>query len=115
MPRRMEQMRGPADKKVSKTVKEPRRQSFTEKQYKTGESSSERQHTGNMSEAAQMSKPRSRESVYRDIGDPSQDSNVGWKTEGAAVFCLNPVIARDIGYKTKVTRSSPDPMRKNTL
>ena len=48
----MEKKLGLTDKKV-KTVQESRKPSFTEMRYKTRENSSERQHTGNASKAAQ--------------------------------------------------------------
>ena len=66
MSRRMEQTRDLTGEKVTKTVQESRKPSFTETQHRTRGNSSERQHRGNMSEAAQMSTPSSRESVYRD-------------------------------------------------
>ncbi len=66
MPRRMEQTRDLTDKKVTKTGQKSRKPSFTEMQYRTRENPSERQHRGNMSEAAQVSTPRSRELVSRD-------------------------------------------------
>jgi hypothetical protein len=76
-------------KKVSKTVQEYRKPSFTEMQYRRRENSSGRQHTGNMSEVAQVRTPSSSESVSRD-GRPAL-ARQRWKaTRGDSSATPNP-------------------------
>jgi hypothetical protein len=76
-------------KKVSKTVQEYRKPSFTEMQYRRRENSSGRQHTGNMSEVAQVRTPSSSESVSRD-GKPAL-ARQRWKaTRGDSSATPNP-------------------------
>jgi hypothetical protein len=105
MPRRMEQTRDLTDKKVTKTVQESRKQSFTEIQHRIRGNSSERQHRGNMPETAQMSTPSSRESVYRDRRFDLRQERWQEKRRSGGVMSQSRPKMRESDMKCKVNLS----------
>jgi len=118
----MEKRLDRTDKKVGKTAQEPRKPSFLEMQCKRQEKTSERQYTGNMSEAAQVrtsslrdrhSKPDA--SAYRDRQLELKQQIWEAKQSGSRVP-LEPSDGSRFGLQSQdnKVKSRPDEKKSNT-